>query len=189
MKYTSFIVMMAAILAVILAAGCTSAPVKETSTSNVSVTESQATPKTGAPVTETQANDRYVEISLLDGTKIGGKYVSETSAFTTILVMYTIDPSAYIFDANNKAVKDPNKYFAKGNGAEVSIKNSLINTMVTIDEPTSMIEAALQEMNTTAAAMTKAAEDKAEGYRIAKEQREASKPTTHQPKKYNTSQM
>ena len=166
MTYTSFVVMMSAIIAVILAAGCTSAPVKETSTSNVSITESQA-------------KDRYVEISLLDGTKVGGKYVSETAAFTTIFVMYTIDPNAYTFDANNKAVKDPDKYFAKGNGAEVSIKNSLINTMVTINEPTPMIEATLQEMNATAAAMKKAADEKAEGYRIAKEAREAKQAKTN----------
>ena len=45
--------------------------------------------------------------------------------------------------------------------------------MVTIDEPTPMIEATLQEMNAIAAAMKKAAEEKAEGYRIAKEAREA----------------
>ena len=133
----------------ILAAGCTSAPVKETSTSNVSVTESQATSNSNVPVTESQAKDRYVEINLLDGTKVGGKYVSETAAFTTILVMYTMDPNAYMFDAYHKAVKNPDKYFVKGNGAEVSIKNSLINTMVTIDEPTPVIEATLQEMNTT----------------------------------------
>ena len=174
MKCTNFVVMMAAVLAVILAAGCTSAPVKETST-NVSVTEQQATSNATVSVTETQAKDRYVEISLLDGTKVGGKYVSETAAFTTILVMYTMDPNAYTFDVNNKAVKDPNKYFAKGNGAEISIKNSLINTMVTINEPTPMIEATQQEMSAIAAAMTKAAEDKAEGYRIAKEAREAKK--------------
>jgi outer membrane murein-binding lipoprotein Lpp len=176
MKCTSFVVMMAAVLAVILAAGCTSAPVKETST-NVSVTSAPVTETatSSVSVTETQAKDRYVEISLLDGTKVGGKYVSETAAFTTILVMYTMDPSAYTSDVNYKAVKDPNKYFAKGNGAEVSIKNSLINTMVTIDDPTSMIEATQQEMSAIAAAMTKAAEDKAEGYRIAKEAREAKK--------------
>ncbi len=171
MKYTRFVVMIAAILAVILASGCTSAPVEETSTSNV-------------PVTESQAKDRYVEINLLDGTKVGGKCVSETAAFTTILLMYTMDPNAYTFDAYNKAVKDPDKYLVKGTGAEVSIKNSLINTMVTIDEPTPMIEATLQEMNATAVAMKtaaeehavmmkKAAEEKAEGYRIAKEAYEA----------------
>jgi len=152
--------MMAAVLAVVLAAGCMSAPEKGTSNQSV-------------PVTNSQIKDRYVQINLLDGTSIGGKYVSETSAFTTIVVMYTLDPSAYTFDVNNKPVKDPDKYFAKGNGAEVSIKNSLINTMVTIDEPTPMIEANLQEMNATAEAMKKAAEEKAEGYRIAKEKREA----------------
>ena len=181
MKCTNFVVMMAAVLAVILAAGCTSAPVKETSTTNVSVTSSpvKESSTSSVSVTETQAKDRYVEISLLDGTKVGGKYVSETAAFTTILVMYTMDPNAYTFDANYKAVKDPDKYFAKGNSAEVSIKNSLINTMVTIDEPTPMIKATLQELNATAAAMKKAANEKAEGYRIAKEAREAKQAKTN----------
>ena len=73
-KYTSFVVM-AAILAVILAAGCTSAPVKETSTTNVSTTVSQ-------PAV------RYVELQFSDGTKAGGKYVSETPGFVTIVPMY-----------------------------------------------------------------------------------------------------
>ena len=67
----------------------------------------QAASNSSVSVTESQAKDRYVEISLLDGTKVGGKYVSETAAFTTILVMYTMDPNAYTFDVNNKAVKDP----------------------------------------------------------------------------------
>jgi outer membrane murein-binding lipoprotein Lpp len=186
MKYKSFVVMMAVILAVVLAAGCTSAPVKETSTSNVSATESQATSTSNVPATESQASDRYVEISLLDGTKVGGKYVSETAAFTTILVMYTMDPNAYTYYKSPGhlehgsyttgpiiTVKDPNKYLVKGTGAEVSIKNSLINTMVTIEDPTPMIEATLQEMNANAVAMKKASEDIAEGYRMAAEARAA----------------
>jgi hypothetical protein len=117
---------------------------------------------------------RYVEIDLLDGTRIGGKYVSETAAFTTIISMYVMDPSAYTFDAYHRAVKDPEKYFIKGNGAEISFKNSLINTMVTIDDPTAMIEANLQEMNETAEAIRIAAETRAEEYRVAKEKRESS---------------
>ena len=56
MKYTSFVVMMAAVLAVLLAAGCTSAPVKETSTTNVSTTEPPVAVK-------------YVELNMVDGTK------------------------------------------------------------------------------------------------------------------------
>lgn len=142
MKFAPLVVMMAAILAVILASGCTSAPVEETSASN----------------------DRYVEINLLDGTKVCGKFVSETAAFTTILVMYTMDPDARVYYTSlvhlgndsytvgpRISVKDPDKYLVKGNGAEVSIKNSLINTMVTIDEPTPMIEATLKELDTIAA--------------------------------------
>jgi hypothetical protein len=161
--------MMAAVLAVLLAAGCTSAPVKETSTTNVSVTSAPVTETStsSVSVTETQAKDRYVQINLLDGSYAGGKFVSETAAFTTIVVMYTWDPNA------------SGNFFAKGSGEEVSFKNSLINTMVTIDEPTPMIEATLQKLNATDAAQKKAAEEKAEGYRIAKEAREAKqvKPT------------
>jgi len=138
MKYTSFVVMMAAVLAVILAAGCTSAPVKETSTSNVSVKESQAAPNSSVTVTETQAKDRYVQINILDGSYAGGKYVSETAAFTTIVVMYTYDPHITV-----------GNFFNKGNGAEVAFKNSLINTIIPIDEPTAMIEAKLAELNKT----------------------------------------
>lgn len=123
-------------------------------------------------------NIRYVEISLLDGTKVGGKYVSETAAFTTIIGLYMINPDAYISDANHKTVKDPNKYFVRANGAEISIKNSLINTMVTINEPSAMIEASLKEMNDTAEAIEKAAEERVVIYREAKEKRENSSAST-----------
>ena len=172
MKFAPLVVMMAAILAVILASGCTSAPVEETSS---------------APVEETSAsNDRYVEINLLDGTKVGGKFVSETAAFTTILLMYTMDPDAYthytqpghsikhpqpggkfsLVYVNGPAVhvKDPDRYLIKRNGAEVSFKNSLINTMVTIDEPTPMIEATLKELDANAAAIKKSEEEIARWY-------------------------
>lgn len=163
-KHANFVLLMATVLAVAFIAGCTSAPEKETV--NQSAQE--------APLAKNSAdNVRYVEINLLDGTNVGGKYVSETAAFTTIIAMYTMDPSAYTLDAYNKAVKDPDKYFVKGNGAEISIKNSLINSMITIEDPTAMIEANLQEMNTTAAAIKSAAEKKAEYYRIEKEKREA----------------
>jgi len=181
--------MMAAILAVILASGCTSAPVEEPSSAPVEEPSSvlvEETPTSNVPVTESQANDRYVEINFLDGTKVGGKFVSETAAFTSILVMYTKDPDAYTSYTSpghlshdsytigpRITVKDPNRYLVKCNGAEVSFKNSLINTMVTIDEPTPMIEATLQELNANAVAIKKAAEDITEGYRMAAEAREA----------------
>jgi hypothetical protein len=137
-KYTSCVFMMATVIAVILAAGCTSAPVKETSTTNVSVTESQATSKPSVSVNETQAKDRYVQINLLDGSYAGGKYISETAAFTTIAVMYTYNPNV---GAGN--------FFNKGSGKEVAFKNSLINTITPIDEPTAMIDAKLSELNRT----------------------------------------
>lgn len=90
-----------------------------------------------------------------------------------------MDTTAYVHDVNNTRYKDPAKYFVKANGAEISLKNSLINSMVTIEDPTAMIEATQQEMNEIAAAIQKAADDKAEAYRIAKEKREAkqTKPT------------
>jgi len=155
-------------------------------TDTTSKSESHAASDSNAPEEGSPSSDRYVEINLLDGTKVGGKYVSETAAFTTILVMYTIDPNAYTYynspgrieqGSYSKGplikVKDPDNYLVKGTGAEVSIKNSLINTMVTIEDPTPMIEATLQEMNANAVAMKKASEDIAEGYRIVKEEREA----------------
>jgi outer membrane murein-binding lipoprotein Lpp len=172
MKYTSFLVMMAAVLVVLLAAGCTSAPVKETSTTNVSVTSAPVTEAStsSVSVTETQAKDRYVQINLLDGTSVGGKYVSETAAFTTIVVMYVLDPNAYT-EINATWSKDPEKYIVRGNGNTIAFKNSLINTMVDIKDPELVIEVAQQELRDEKIAR----DQKAEGYRIAKEAREAKK--------------
>jgi len=167
--------MIAAVLAVLLAAGCTSAPEKESSNAS----NQNEVVKAPIRASENQGQDRYVEINLLDGTKVGGRYVSETAAFTTINILYTMDTTAYVHDVNNTRYKDPAKYFVKANGAEISLKNSLINSMVTIEDPTAMIEATQQEMDEIAAAIQKAADDKAEAYRIAKEKREAkqTKPT------------
>lgn len=125
MKYTNFIVMMAAVLAVILAAGCTSAPVKETSTTNVSVTESH-----GAV--------RYVELQMMDGSRVGGKYVSETAAFVTIVPMYILDKDGFM---------------TKGSGKEVGIKSSLLTTMLTIQDPSSLVNVTLKTQNDKAAAL------------------------------------
>jgi hypothetical protein len=165
---------MAAVIAVLLAAGCTSTPEKEAS----NVSSQNENIKAPIRASENQGQDRYVEINLLDGTKVGGKYVSETAAFTTIDIMYTMDPTAYTWDANNTKHKDPARYFVKANGAEISLKNSLINSMITIEDPTAMIEATQQEMNEIAAVIQKAADDKAEAYRIAKEKREAKQNQT-----------
>jgi hypothetical protein len=156
------------ILLGVLMSGCMSTPVKNNSTSNV---------------TESQPKIRYVEINLLDGTKIGGKYVSETAAFTTIDVMYTMDPNAYKFDAHGNYVKDPAKYIVKGNGAEVAIKNSLINTVVTTSDPTAMIENVMQGMENETAALNKAADEKAAMYKIQAEQI-AAEQAKHMPTKH-----
>lgn len=131
MKYPSCTVITAIVIAVMLA-GCTSAPEKDTSELNVSDTESQS-------------NDRYVQINLLDGTSVGGKYVSETAAFTTINVMYMLDPKAYT-SYNGSSVRDPDKYMIRGNGAEVAFKNSLIDTVYTIEDPEEIIAKAQQEV-------------------------------------------
>jgi len=117
MKYASFLVMMAAVLAVLLAAGCTSAPVKETSTTNVSVTEPPVAVK-------------YVELGMVDGTKVGGKYVSESAAFTNIVPMYVVDD---------------NGIMSRGNGKETGVTTSLIATMITIEDPSSLLETTLNE--------------------------------------------
>lgn len=131
-KYPSYTVITAIVVAVMLIAGCTSAPEKDMSELNVSDTESQS-------------NDRYVQINLLDGTSVGGKYVSETAAFTTINVMYMLDPEAYT-SYNGSSVRDPDKYIIKGNGAEVAFKNSLIDTVYTIADPEEIIDKAQQEV-------------------------------------------
>lgn len=149
MKYTSFVVMMAAVLAVLLAAGCTSAPEKGTSTSNVSVTEPQGTVK-------------YVELYMIDGTKVGGKYVSESAAFVTIVPMYILDKDGFM---------------TAGSGKEVGLKTSLITSIVNIGDPSSSVATTLKAQSDKAtelaAAENLAAEQKSEEIRIEKEKRDA----------------
>jgi hypothetical protein len=76
--------------------------------------------------------------------------------------MYTLDPEAHTFYNNSydSYVKDPDKYIVRGNGAEVAIKNTLINTKVTIDDPEQVITKAQQEVKDDAAAAQKAYEEK-----------------------------
>lgn len=170
-KHTSFVLIMAAVLAVAFIAGCTSAPEKEASNQT-------------AQATGSQTKDRYVQINFLDGTCVGGKYVSETAAFTTINVLYTLNPKAYTFynNSSDSYVKDPDKYIVIGNGAEVSIKNSLIDTMVTIDDPKRVIAKAQQEVKDDATTAQKAYEEKMKKAMEEKERYEAERakrmPTT-----------
>jgi hypothetical protein len=117
--------MMAAILAVILAAGCTSAPEKETSAKNVSTTEPPAAVK-------------YVELNMLDESKVGGKYVSESAAFVTIVPMYVLDKDGFM---------------SVGSGKEVGIKTSFVNTIVNIDDPSSYVATTLKAQSDKAAAL------------------------------------
>lgn len=140
---------MAAILAVILAAGCTSSPEKETSTTNVSTTETQGTV-------------RFVELNMIDGTKVGGKYVSESAAFITIVPMYVLDKDGFM---------------TLGSGKEVGLKTSLVDTMVNINDPSSYVATTLKAQSDKAAeleaAQKLAAEKKAEEIRIDQEKRAA----------------
>jgi hypothetical protein len=158
--------MMAAILAVLLMAGCVNGPEKEASNTSTSTS-------TSAP--STTSGTRYVQINLLDGTSVGGKYVSETAAFTTINVMYTLDPEARTFYNNSydSYVKDPDKYIVRGNGAEISIKNALINTMITVKDPEQIIAKAEQEVDDDAAIAQKAYEEKMRNVSIERAKYEA----------------
>lgn len=125
MKHTSFIVMITAILAMLLASGCTSAPVKETSTTNVSTAEPPGAVK-------------YVELNMLDGSKVGGKYVSESAAFITIVPMYVLDKDGFM---------------SVGSGKEVGLKTSFVNTMVNIDDPSSYVATTMKAQSDKAAAL------------------------------------
>ena len=173
MKQFGIIVMMAAILAVLVTAGCTSSSEKEPSNTGISASN---------PENET----RYVQINFLDGTSAGGEYVSETAAFTTIKVMYILDPDAYTrYNWSSNYVRDPDKYLIRGNGAEIGFKNTLINTMTTIDNPEQFIEKTQQEVKEEAAATKKAAKDAYEDwmkkYPTAKARRDAIESGVHPP--------
>jgi hypothetical protein len=164
MKQINIVVVMAAILAVLLMSGCTSSPEKGAS--------NQSTSAAGPE------NDvKYVQINLLDGTSVGGKYVSETAAFTTINIIYTLNPEAYTFYNNSydSYVKDPDKYIMRANGAEIAIKNDLIDTMVTIDDPEQVIAKAQQEVKDEIAAAQNAYEEKMKKAMIEKYEAERAK--------------
>ena len=103
--------MMSVVLAVLLAAGCVSSPVKENST-------------------EPKAAVKYVELHMLDGTKVGGKYVSESTAFTTITPLYLIDK---------------NGIMSRGSGIDTAITTNLIATMITIGDPSSLVNTTLNQ--------------------------------------------
>lgn len=114
MKHMSVIIMMAAVLAVLLAAGCTSTPEKQPS--NQSSNQSDAVK---VNITEPQNVERYVELIMIDESKVGGKYVSESAAFVTIVPMYVISKDGYL---------------SEGSGKEVAIKVNYIGSIVNIDE-------------------------------------------------------
>lgn len=120
-------VVFAGIVLVVLAAGCTSAPVKESSN-----------------------QVRFVELVMLDGTKAGGQYVSETAAFVTIIPLYVLDK---------------NGFMTPGNGKPTSVKTSMISIMTTIEDPKNFID-------TTMKAQAEKAAANAEAERLAQEQQE-----------------
>jgi hypothetical protein len=158
-KQICIVILMAAVLAVLLTSGCTSSPEKEASNSSTSASK-------------VEDGVRYVQINFLDGTSAGGKYVSETAAFTTINVMYLLDPNGYKYN-NGSFVKDPNKYIVRGNGAEVRFKNELINSMVNIDDPEQFIVKTQQEIKDEIDAAQTAYEEKIEKGNAAAAEREA----------------
>jgi hypothetical protein len=98
---------------------------------------------------ETSAKVRYVQLNFLDGTSVGGKYVSETAAFTTIQYMYRLDPGwadVTLSTGGTKTVGYPE--ITNESGAIVAFKNTLINTMIDIENPAVVIKKAQQERET-----------------------------------------
>lgn len=85
-----------------------------------------------APVKEAKAPDKYVEINLINGEKVGGKYLNESAAFTKIIPMYLISESGTM---------------QRGNGKEVAIKSSIITSMITIDDPSAGINATIEKQD------------------------------------------
>jgi PBP1b-binding outer membrane lipoprotein LpoB len=110
-------VVISIVLLAVLMSGCTSAPVKETTNTSVTTTTPQNTVK-------------YVELHMIDGSSVGGKYVSESAAFTTIVPMYIIDKDGVM---------------SRGNGKETGITTNLIATMVTIGDPSSLVTSTLNQ--------------------------------------------
>jgi len=150
MKYTGLTAIAALSLVVILLSGCISTPEKgttnETKTTQIKITESLAKEN------DSQANAsgaRFVQINLWDGTSVGGKYVSETPAFTTIELIYTLNPNALpserkFVKGDEKTIGIKNDYISKiiGDGKTIGIKNDYISKIIDIEDPTPMIEAA-----------------------------------------------
>jgi hypothetical protein len=92
---------------------------------------------------------RYVQVNLRNGTSVGGKLVHETPAFTTIVAMYTYDPDAYILDYRKGTpfyTKDPNRYIVEGNSGTISINNDLINALIDIQDPKTVLQEYQQEL-------------------------------------------
>jgi len=98
---------MGAIIVMMLATGCTSAPEKESKV-------------------------RYVEIHGVEGGTIGGKYVSESATFVSIIPMYIISKDGIM---------------ARGSGVNTSIKTSVIANMVDIEDPSSKVNETLEIQN------------------------------------------
>jgi outer membrane murein-binding lipoprotein Lpp len=122
MKLIESAIVVAMVLAALLMAGCVSnAPVKETSNSSVPA---------NVPATEPKAAVKYIEIRGTDGTRIGGKYVSESPTFMQIVPLYVLDQAGRL---------------TKGNEIPTSIKTDLIATMVNIEEPSAFINETLSK--------------------------------------------
>lgn len=133
MRHIGIVFMVAALLAVALVAGCMSAPEEKANATEVksaTVTESSSAQESSAVENNTT---RFVELQALDGSRVGGQYVSESEAFVTIIPLY---------------VEDKYGTFSRGNGKATGIKTSMISTMIDIPDPTSLIDGVIEKQNT-----------------------------------------
>lgn len=149
-KPTGIMLMLLAVLAALLVAGCTSSPEKTTSN------------QTQNNVSEAPTTVKYIELNLVDNSKVGGKYVSESAAFVTIIPLYVLDK---------------NGFMTKGNEKEVGIKTSAITIITNITDPTPYMAATLKAQEEKAteleAARQKAAEEEEKQIEADKLRREA----------------
>ena len=126
---------------VLIVAGCVNSPGPVNKTSNASTS-------IVPPV-------RYVELRMVDGSRIGGEYVSENANFVTIIPLY-------VFEGDSDKL-------INGSGIEMGIKIALVNTMTNITDPRPLIKVKLQEQREAAEAEAKARENASEASKTEQE--------------------
>ncbi len=175
MKYKGLVFLATTLLAVALVAGCMSAPEEKANATEVksaAVTEAQSNAE-AATIAENNST-RFVELSFIGGGTVGGKYISESEAFVTIIPMYLVDK---------------NGIMSRGNLKSIGIKTSMISVMTDIQDPTELINTTLASQDKAAEekaiADQKAAEEKAAYYAEEKAKREAEQAKYQPTKKVN----